>query len=188
MDITSKNIIYKEVDIRPIIHYAGYTLRADNIPFNNDMPIQPMAFTMSNGIIMALSGMPYSGETSNDSILYKAGPYIPIPIYDKDYGKKTAVPTIFIGNNENDLLLGIWKGKTNDGCVEYIFRDDNSGMLKANAKSFEFTYYTNYPQSGKLTLYYDDDSAMVFIVNNITETTLNCTNTETNETIIFTKQ
>ena len=188
MDITSKNIVSKEVDIRPIIHYAGYTLRADNIPFNNDMPIQPMAFTMSNGITMALSGMPYSGETSNDSILYKAGPYIPIPIYDKDYGKKRAVPTIFIGNNENDLLLGTWKGKTNDGYVEYIFRDDNSGTLKANAKSFEFTYYTNYPQSGKLTLYYDDDSAIVFIVNNITETTLNCTNAETNETIIFIKQ
>lgn len=188
MDITSKNIISKEVDIRPIIHYAGYTLKADNIAFNNDMPIQPMTFTVTNGITMALSGMPYSGESSNDSIQYKAGPHIQIPIYDKDYGKKKTGPTIFIGNNENDWLLGTWKGKTDDGYVEYMFRDDNSGTQKANTKSCEFTYYTNYPQSGKLTLYYDGDSAMVFIVNNITETILNCTNAETNETIILTKQ
>lgn len=95
MDITSKNIISKEVDIRPIVHYAGYTLKADNIAFNNDMPIQPMVFTMSNGITMALSGIPYSGEASNDSILYKAGPHIPTPIYDKDFGKKQFVQTVF---------------------------------------------------------------------------------------------
>lgn len=188
MDITSKDIKSQEVVVRPVIHYADYTLRADNIAFNNDMPIQPMVFTMSNGITMALSGMPYTGEASNDCILYKAGPYIPIPIYDKDFGKKKSVQTIFIGNDENEWLLGTWKGKADEDYVEYTFRDDNSGNRKAESESCEFTYYTNYPQSGKLTLYLEDDSAIVFIVNNITETTLNCTDAETNEKITLTKQ
>ena len=188
MDITSKDITSQEVVVRPVIHYAGYTLRADNIAFNNDMPIQPMVFTMSDGITMALSGMPYTGEAANDSILYKAGPHIPIPIYDKDFGKKKTVQTVFIGNNEKEWLLGTWKGKTDKGYVEYTFRDDNSGNKKAESESREFIYYTNYPQSGKLTLYLEDDSAIVFIVNNITETTLNCTDAETNERITLTKQ
>ena len=72
--------------------------------------------------------------------------------------------------------------------MEYTFRDDNSGNQKAESESREFIYYTNYPQSGKLTLYLEDDSAIVFIVNNITETTLNCTDAETNERITLTKQ
>lgn len=188
MDITSKNIISKEVDIRPIVHYAGYTLKADNIAFNNDMPIQPMVFTMSNGITMALSGIPYSGEASDDSILYKAGPHIPTPIYDKDFGNKQFVQTFFIGNNENNWLLGTWKGIIDEQQATYTFRDDNSGTLNANYVSHEFTYYTNYPQSGKHTLYLDNDTAQIFIVNSITETTLKCMDAETNETITLTKQ
>lgn len=188
MDITSKNIISKEVDIRPIVHYAGYTLKADNIAFNNDMPIQPMVFTMSNGITMVLSGIPYSGEASNDSILYKAGPHIPTPIYDKDFGKKQFVQTVFIGNNENNWLLGTWKDNIDEQQATYTFCDDNSGTLNVNSVSHEFTYYTNYPQSGKLTLYLDNDTAQIFIVNSITKTTLKCMDAETNETITLTKQ
>ena len=87
-----------------------------------------------------------------------------------------------------NLQIGTWKGKTDKGYVEYTFRDDNSGNKKAESESREFIYYTNYPQSGKLTLYLEDDSAIVFIVNNITETTLNCTDADTNERITLTKQ
>ena len=152
------------------------------------MPIQPMVFTMSNGITMALSGIPYSGEASNDSILYKAGPHIPTPIYDKDFGKKQFVQTVFIGNNENNWLLGTWKDNIDEQQSTYTFCDDNSGTLNVNSVSHEFTYYTNYPQSGKLTLYLDNDTAQIFIVNSITKTTLKCMDAETNETITLTKQ
>lgn len=189
VDITSKTVAGKKIDIRPVVHYAGYTLWGDTIPINSRMPIQPMVFALCNGTTMVLSGMPYSGETSKADILYKAGPKIPIPIYDKDFGKTHSSSAFnYIGSDEEEWLLGQWEGNESYSQVTYIFCEDNSGTFKNSSGTYRFDYYTNYPQSGKLTLFFDFGSSVVLNLNSITDRKMNYMRQDSKQSVILTKK
>lgn len=148
-----------------------------------------MVFALCNGTTMVLSGMPYSGETAKADILYKAGPQIPIPVYDKDFGKTHSSSAFnYIGRDEEEWLLGQWEGNESYSQVTYIFCEDNSGTFKNSSGTYRFDYYTNYPQSGKLTLFFDVGSSVVLNLNSITDRKMNYMRQDSKQSVILTKK
>lgn len=157
--------------MRPIFHYAGYTVSAAPIGIRKDVLLQPYTSTQSNGAMTFISSGPFLGSAVKDSTYYQVGAWMPVPLKNNIY-QQDKEPTIIISypisDDECALLIGEWKGIMSEEEITLTFAEDGSGQLGQRT----FIYEQNTPQSGELLLTFDDDECMVFKILSISETEL----------------
>lgn len=159
-----------EIVVRPVFHYCGYTIPAQNATLLSDMQLQPAVFGQSNGAVTYLSGMPFSGSARNDSTLAIAGPYIPVPARDPVFHNHGAVLTgIFLTD-----ITGTWTGTEHGESVTYVFSEDNSGTLTSGGNTTTFTYKLNSPQTGCIAMSFADGNTKTLKVTGLGDTSMTC--------------
>ena len=153
-----------ELRVRPVFHYAGYTVSHASAGVLKDMFVQPMVASHTNGVVTALTGIPVQGQAQNDSTLFVAGPWLPVAPVDSVFsgykpgggtGGQGITPGQALTTEQKDWLLGTWSGTEMDHAVEYTFEADGKGQLKLDNNATDFTYQTDQPQSGRIVLYLD---------------------------------
>ena len=157
--------------VRPIFHYAGYTISAAPVGISKDVLLQPYSATQTNGAMTFIGNSPFLGSAVKDSTLYQVGLYLPVPLKNNVYrqGKDhKIIPGTPIDDNHCNLLLGTWAGKLNGEDVTLTFNEDETGEFNKTA----FVYELNNPQSGDLVLKFDNSEDMVFRLLSVTEAEL----------------
>lgn len=154
--------------MRPIFHYAGYTISAAPVGIRKDVLLQPYSSTQSNGAMMFISSGPFLGSAIKDSTLYQVGMYLPVPLKDNVYkqeeGSSITIGTMIDGMHSN-LFIGTWQGTVNDMEVTLTFNEDG---MTGEYNGVPFTYSLNSPQSGDLLLMFEDSDPIVLRVLSIT--------------------
>ncbi len=148
----------KTLRVRPVFHYAGYTVPAQFTSILSDPNIQPVIFGFSNGSTTVVSGPPYTGYAKTAETTYLAGPYIPIPQPDSVFNTKPDISQGIYIDIERNGLAGVWMGQEGGQDVTYTFNENETGVLEMSAQTIWFTYQVNSPQSGRITLYFDEDN------------------------------
>ena len=177
----------KELVLRPIFRYAGVTVRAANAAVMDDMQLQPMVFALGNGASTCLSGMPFSGSASNDSTLFTAGPHLPVPARDTVFTKPGPIAQgVYLGD-ENDIT-GTWTGNECGADVAYTFNADGTGTFTGADRQQPFTYRTDTPQAGGITMAFAAGGTKVIRVTFFSPQSMSCTAPPATEKFILNRQ
>lgn len=146
--------------VRPVFHYRGHTIPFRTISIAQDPNIQPIIFAGGNGVVTYVSGIPIVGNVKRDSTTYHIGPFLPLAVYDKDFYETSPYPHTFADfiDNDSNNVYGTWTGDVEEISLELALNEDGTGSLKENdGESTPFTYKLNYPQSGRVTLCYEEE-------------------------------
>ena len=165
---TIRQDMLEDYVMRPIFHYAGYTVSAAPVGIRKDVLLQPYTSMLSNGAMMFISSGPFLGSVTQDSTLYQVGAYLPVPLKQNIYRQDreaSVIVGIYIDGTEGELLPGIWKGEDENGPYTVTFNAHGTGDWQQQA----FIFDLNQPQSGELLLSYEDNSQQVFRVVELTE-------------------
>lgn len=157
--------------VRPVFHYAGYTIPHATITAMTDPNIQPVIFSMANGSATVVSGVPFADNTIVDNTLYNIGPYISIPHNDTVFHKIS--PYVGIGEGylyyeDAQNLVGTWEGQIDRDDIRLTFAADDSCDCRfgdtsmSNAKC-----HINEPQSGCI-LIESTDKTIILDIQSIT--------------------
>ena len=76
--INDQTIVKDSLIVRPIFHYAGYTIPYKPINVSDNAPIQPVISFGNTSSIIYASGTPIVGTFSNDTTTFHIGPYVPV--------------------------------------------------------------------------------------------------------------
>lgn len=158
--------------MRPIFHYAGYTISAAPTGIKKDVLLQPYTATQSNGAMMFLSSGPFQGSAIHEGTLYQVGAYLPVPLKKNIYKQDNNSP-ITMGNHIDEahaeMLLGTWRGVMNGNEVVLTFEENGKGSHTVE-NTETFSYELNQPQSGNLLLTFEESSeTLILIVLSVTE-------------------
>ncbi len=157
--------------MRPVFHYANYTISAAPVGIRKDVLLQLYTSTQSNGAMTFISSGPFIGETTVDSINYRMGAYLPVPLKKNIYDKREErpfTPGTYISSEQSLWIVGVWQGETEGKPLSVTFNDDGSGEWQ----ELPFIYTLNQPQSGELLLCYEDGQQRVFRIELIDESKL----------------
>lgn len=160
--------------MRPVFHYAGYTISAAPVGIKKDVLLQPYTSSLSNGAVSFVSSGPFIGSAVGNGTLYQVGMYMPVPLKDNVFKDKDSSPSVivnvgtYIGSDDAEALVGTWKGVLNGEEITLTLLDDGTGTY--NDRAFE--YLLNIPQSGDLQLVFDDGETIVLCVLSISDTKL----------------
>lgn len=157
--------------MRPVFHYAGFTISAAPVGIRKDVLLQPYSFGQSNGAATFVSSGPFIGSTVIDSTLYIVGTYLPVPLKNNIFKSKgtSSSSSLPVGKqidgNAAAELVGTWKGMLDGEEVTLAFDADGTGTLN-NEEHFD--YLLNNPQSGDLLLLFEDGETKVYAVLSVT--------------------
>ncbi len=158
----------KTLILQPIFRYAGYVVKARPVPVMTDAFLQPVIFQGSNGATSVLSGYPFIGERTTDSIHYTIGAFLPtIPIKTIS---NTTPPIIsngtYIKDDVHALLITTWTSDVDaeGASIGLSFIDSETGTLTQDGVSTDFTYTINQPQSGDVLLSLANGETLVFTI------------------------
>ena len=152
--------------MRPVFHYAGYTISAAPVGVMKDVLLQPYTATQSNGAMTFISSGPFIGSAVKDSTLYQVGMYLPVPLKNNVYQKgATIIVSTPLSERQIELLVGTWNGTIDEESVSIIFGEDGTGEWNGAA----FSYEVNAPQSGELLLTFENEETKVLRVLSVTE-------------------
>lgn len=73
--------------MRPVFHYAGYTISAAPVGIKKDVLLQPYTATQSNGAMTFISSGPFQGSAVSNDTFYQVGAYLPVPLKNNVYKK-----------------------------------------------------------------------------------------------------
>ena len=184
------NALYvpKQTISRPVFRYANHIIKADKARILTDNHLQPIITMMADGINCIASGYPIVGSTVKDGIYYNVGNYMPVVRYDKSFGTiTTPIYGIYITPEEEESLLGTWKGEINGNITSLTFNADSTGRFHKDV-SIPFEYRTNYPQSGDIILMLENSTTMAFVLHSLTNNELILKSKEEETYYTFTKQ
>lgn len=159
MPVSIKQEQLEGYTMRPIFHYAGYTISAAPTRIRKDVLIQPYTATQSNGVMAFISSGPFHGSAMKDSTLYAMGTYLPVPPKKRmTYNTWPPIePNQIITGKKTEDIIGTWGGRMSDENVILVFEEDGTGsMTKEEQTSRSYTYELNKPQTGELLIKYDE--------------------------------
>lgn len=164
----------KGLILQPIFRYAGYVVKAEPKNVMTDNNLQLVVFQGTNGPTSFLSGYPFIGEKTTDSIHYAIGAFLPtIPI---DTVFNAHLPIIFdgtyISSGAHSSLVVTWAGDIDGVYTGLSFIDNNTGSITKDGASIDFTYVINQPQSGDVLLSLSDGETIVFSIVSMEGNTL----------------
>lgn len=164
----------KSLRMRPIFHYAGYTISAESVNVSYDSNIMPITSYESNGVATFISGASVIGTAKDDNTVYHVGNYLPIPvsIYESIVTQGDIAQGRYISDGKS--LIGTWEGVCDGEYISLTFNDDEecSGTYIVGEEQSPFTYSLNNPQSGDVRILFDEETAIVITVISISDTTL----------------
>lgn len=158
----------KGLILQPIFRYAGYIVKARPVPVMTDSNLQPVIFQGSNGATSVLSGYPFIGEKTTDSIHYTVGAFLPTISIKSVFN--TIPPIInkgtYIKDNAHASLIATWASDIDvDGvAIGLSFIDSETGTFTQDGVSTDFTYTINQPQSGDVLLSLSNGETIVFTI------------------------
>jgi hypothetical protein len=156
--------------MRPVFHYAGYTVSAAPVGVKKGVLLQPYSSTQGNGAMTFISSGPFLASASDDSTHYQLGSWLPVPLKHNVYkqGKDAGIIVGTLIDVQHAILLaGTWLGEIEDEEVTLVFNDDGATGLYNGS---QFSYSLNTPQSGDLLLVFDEEDVVkLFRVVSITE-------------------
>ena len=161
--------------MRPIFHYAGYTISAAPVGIKKDVLLQPYTSSLGNGAATFVSSGPFLGTAIANGTLYQVGTYLPVQLKDNVFKDRDTSPSVivnigtYISNSDAENLVGTWEGVLNGKEVTLTLLADGTGTYDID-RTFE--YQLNNPQSGDLQLDLDDGETMVFSILSISGTKL----------------
>lgn len=181
--------------VRPIFHYAGYTISSEYANVMHDSHIMPITSYGTNGNATFISGASVIGTAKHDDTVYHIGNYLPIPVKDPvfindDTGHNSGHNSgRYIDTESLPQLYGTWKGNIDGVETEITFNEDDahSGTYLVNGENKSFIYDLNTPQSGDIRLLFNDQSVFIFSVVSITDTTLELRKKGNNSSFILNK-
>lgn len=181
--------------VRPIFHYAGYTISSEYANVMHDSHIMPITSYGTNGNATFISGASVIGTAKHDDTVYHIGNYLPIPVKDPvfindDTGHNSGHNSgKYIDTESLPQLYGTWKGNIDGVETEITFNEDDahSGTYLVNGENKSFIYDLNTPQSGDIRLLFNDQSVFIFSVVSITDTTLELRKKGNNSSFILNK-
>jgi len=180
--------------MRPIFHYAGYTVSAEPVDIKKDVNLQPYTSTQSNGAMAFISSGPFLGSVKHNETLYTLGAYLPVPQkkLKNDEMPTPIVPGQDITDQKADLLIGTWSGNMDDKEVILVLEEGETGSLTTDGQAPRtFTYELNTPQTGELLIMFEDEGDNLLLrVLSVNETTLRVINKRdiTKSVITFQRQ
>lgn len=158
----------KQLSVRPVFHYRGYTVRADKKPLLSDLLFQPYISYQSNGAVSCISGLPFIGYYKEGELAYSVGNYVPVVRRDSVFSDKNEGNGIVSGVyvDDIDMLLGLWSGDWEQEQVQIEFSDQNTGVYRNLTEGNEktFSYRVNEPQTGCLALCYENGDVQVLTI------------------------
>lgn len=164
--------------VRPIFHYAGYTISAAPANVLHDSHIMPITAYGTNGVATYISGASVIGAFKTDSTTYHIGNFLPIPLRDPVFfppgGYEPKTPGKSIDGNTRSDLYGTWMGEFEGDLVTLTFNEgeERTGTYIVGGKEQNFIYDFNNPQSGDIRLLMDDQTVMIISVVSVSDTTL----------------
>ena len=168
--------------MRPVFHYAGYTISAAPVGIKKDVLLQLYTSAQSNGAMTFVSIGPFIGETTVDSTNYRMGTFLPVPLKKNIYRKREELSFNignYISDEQSSWIVGAWQGETDGQPLSVAFNDDGTGEWQEQP----FNYTLNLPQSGELLLTSADGQQRVFRVESITENMLTLTDKRSHTSI-----
>ena len=164
--------------VSPIFHYAGYTIAYKDVNVLHDSHIMPITAYGTNGVATYISGASVVGTAKVDSMTYHIGNYLPIPqrdsVFFPDGGYESKTPGKVIDEEKTENLFGTWTGEVDGDMVTFTFNNDDNqtGTYIVGGKERSFTYKLNTPQSGDVSLLFDDQTVFMFTIVSVSDTTL----------------
>lgn len=153
--------------LRPVFHYAGYTIPHATMTAMTDSNIQPVIFSMSNGSATVVSGIPFADNITVDSTLYIIGSNIPIPKNDTVFHKVSPYADInesYVYYEDAQNLVGTWEGQFDDENITISFADNGTCNYKcADISMLNAMYHVNEPQSSCILIESTDNSVVLDI-------------------------
>ncbi len=195
--VLPKTIKQEDLDgytMRPIFHYAGYTVSAKPVGIKKDVNLQPYTSQQSNGAMTFISGAPFLGSAKHDETLYTLGLYLPVPPKKRlnEEPGSPIEPGDFISNDREELIIGTWYGEMDGYNVTITFEEDGNGSsVQEEQTARSFQYELNKPQSGELIITYDETiEQLLWRVLSVNETELKIVNKRdtTHKTVTFMRQ
>lgn len=171
--------------MRPIFHYAGFTISAAPVGIKKDVLLQSYSAAQTNGAMTFIGNTPFLGSAVKDSTLYQVGMYLPVPLKNnvyqqgKDHKNNTSTP---IDDWRSRLLIGTWTGKVNGEDVMLTFNENDTGEFN----QVTFVYELNNPQSGDLELTFENGETMLFCLLSVTEEELKLMDKRDKEQVVWT--
>lgn len=176
-DIQKGKVGDEGVFVRPVFHYAGYTIPYAIIDASQNPNIQPAIFWANDVDATVVSGTPIVDNVVVDKTLYIIGPYIMVPANDPVFHDESpfvcTIRSIGFVNNENQIsLMGMWDGECDGESISILFSENGLCNFACNDYSFtDVAYRVNYPQSGCILIDTEDES-IVFDILSLTKSTL----------------
>lgn len=156
-----------DIMLRPVFHYAGYTIPHDVITAAQDPNIQPVIFSMANGGCTLVSGVPFADNVTIDSTMYIVGPFVPIPHNDTVFHKVSPYAGMsdgYVYHEDAENLIGTWQGTVDGENITITFAENDSCSYSCNETSIsKGTYRVNEPQSGCVQILSTDKSVILGI-------------------------
>lgn len=176
--VVPDSIKFEELDsftVRPIFHYAGYTVSAAPVDIIKDPDMQQYTSYQSNGAMAFISSGPFLNIVSQDSTIYTLGSYLPVPpkkrLTDKPFIPIDAGTTITVEKGET--LVGTWAGEMDGEQLTLTFEEDGTGSLTPEGESPRpFDYELNAPQTGEILIRFEDGADLILQVQSLNDTTL----------------
>lgn len=163
----AKNANTDDLFVRPVFHYAGYTIPFDKVGVKDDIQIQPMVFAMTRQGVRILSGYPYIGSVIKDSTLYTQGPFQQFYKRDTVFVKESN-HSVVVNSIDKEKLIGTWVEDVESNQMTLTFNADDTAVLNGH----NGTYRVNYPQTGEVCIFMNDDEYFIYSVQSLTETAL----------------
>lgn len=177
----------KKVIMHPVAKYMDTYLQGPSVTAAQGNSLLPVTSIMSNGSTTFAMGACIVGSACNDSTQVHIGNYLPIYIRDKVAVPEpmTIKPT---ASCSTAILTSNWIDNITDLHLMLSFSSDGKGALYVKEKCYPFSYSVNYPQTGKLTLYYVDGTSEVLTVESLAENELVVAFNKTKQIYILNKQ
>jgi hypothetical protein len=170
-DIITKDTLI----VRPIFHYAGYTIPYIPINVSDNAPIQPIISYGNISSVYYVSGTPIVGTFKNDSTTFHVGPYIPVG-RSSYYSIFNSFSTYIYGNSKTNTeaghshsnynLTGTWKSNNENKMLILTFNEDNTGsLIESESPARPFTYEINKPTKQYVSLYTEDETIIFKVLS-----------------------
>lgn len=152
----------KPLLMRPIFHYAGHTVRAEQTRVRNEILMQPVTAYTTNGANTFVSGWPYIGQARVDTTLYNIGTYLPVQVVDTVFSQpKPITAGVYLSPDLQGQLIGTWEGEVSGSNARYSFSEGGSGLYVPDTDAtriYAFQYVVNTPQTGDIQMTMDGNS------------------------------
>ena len=158
------------VVLRPVFHYAGFTIPHATFNALQDPNIQPVIFCFNDKSALMVSGIPVVDNVTIDSTMYVIGPFVPIATYDTVFHKvspyaETKQPAKYITPKDAEDLVGQWHGELEGEDVFMEFTEEDSCSYSCSDLSFDNVLYElNKPQSGCILMGLENDPLVIEVL------------------------